>query len=334
MRQEIKATAIWLLLAVFLTSAGFWQIKVAVARDSRSLHRELPLPSETKRTIRPPQAEFTGDVVADYVARCEKGMTDQDILWILDDFHNAGLDLDWRDPAVTIEEVLDNRKALNRWYHDALVDGLRLSPEQSTQASRTLDELFEKEMQWFLEQRKSRSEPFNDWLGNTNPNLVYPDAREIIADLSGAMVSFSDIPEATPYYPWKLCQLTPEQEKLTWKQLFLIFEGTNHEIESEDAPGLVGGSLFRREDFHRGYPIDELLVTQDDLPSLIFPLLTQQKLIAKNNPNSPFSDPSDPPGLSTLENVRLLHPCQLKALLLFNPRLPPILQSQLEQQSR
>jgi hypothetical protein len=64
MNQEIKATVIWLLLAFFLTFAGFWQAKVVVAQDSHPQHRQLPPPAKTKLAIRPPPEAFTGDVVA------------------------------------------------------------------------------------------------------------------------------------------------------------------------------------------------------------------------------------------------------------------------------
>jgi hypothetical protein len=332
MHQEIKANVIWLLLAFFLTFAGFWQAKVVVARDSQAKHRELPPAAKTKHAIRPPPQLFSGDVVADYVARCEKGMTDQEIGWILEDFRNAGLSLDWRNPEVTLEAVLHHRKSLDRWYHDALVDGLRLSPEQSAEVAKHLDELVEQLKHPYPAATGSTPKPAEDQPDHIES--IDEDKREWLGDPSGSMIHFGSFPTATPYYPWKLCQLTSEQEKLTWKQLFLVFEGANHEELSEETAGLSGGPLFRQEDFYNGYPIDESLRLQSYMPNLIFPLLARQKLIANNDPDAPFSEPSDPPGLSALENVRLLHPCQLKVLLLFNPGFAPMLQSQLDQQSR
>ncbi|MES2924759.1 MAG: hypothetical protein V4819_24610 [Verrucomicrobiota bacterium] len=271
--------------------------------------------------------------MADYVARCEKGMTDQEIAWILEDFRNAGLDLDWRNPAVTMEEVLRYRKALDRWYHDALVDGLRLNPEQSAEVARKLAEFTELLKHPYPEDKESTPKPADGQPDNSEP--TDQDKRERLGDLTEMMITISDIPLPTPYYPWKLCQLTPEQEKLTSKQVFLALEGNDPEILIEGATELSSGPASRMfERIFEGYPIDESLKIQYLYPSLISPLLAEQKLIANNDPNDSFSKPSDPPGQSALENVRLLHPCQLKVLLLFNPGFSSILQSQLDQKSR
>jgi hypothetical protein len=306
-----------------------WQAQVAAKRDLEARKRMLPPPPKTKHAIRPAPQAFTGDVVADYIARCEKGMTDQEINWILEDFRNAGLDFDWGNPAATIEQAVHCRVAQQRWYHDALVDGLRLSPEQSTQVAKKLDELFEKDKQEFLKEQETKSEtsvyrldisqPF--YLGARNP--MAPPARS----------PSSNAPITTPYLPWELCQLTVEQVKVTWKPWFQMIESKNLEISNQELAEHSGGPLFNsKTSFSEGYPIDESRHTA--LPNLIFPLLAQQKLIAKNNSNDPFSAPSDPPGLSALENVRLLHPCQLKALLMFNQGFSSVLQAQLDQQPR
>jgi hypothetical protein len=332
MHQEIKATVIWLLLAFFLTFAGFWQAKVVVAQDTHSQHRQLPPPAKTKLATRPPPEVFTGDVVADYIARCEKGMTDQEIGWILEDFRNAGLDLDWQNPAVTDEEVLRYRKTLDRWYHDALVDGLRLSPEQSAELTSKLAEFFEQLNHPYPEEASTPT-PTDGQLDKFAS--INQDKRDWLGNLSRSMITFTSVPIATPYYPWILCQLTPEQEGLTGKRWFPVIENGELDIPHGAVSNLPGGPNFLSEDLTDAeYPIDESLDLQSGLPNLIFPLLSQQKLIAKNDPNDVFSEPSDPPGQSALENVRLLHPCQFKALLLFNPQLLPILQTQLNQPSR
>ncbi len=330
--QEIRNTVAWILLATLLMVAALWQAQVSAARELEARHKTLPPPLKTRHALRPPPAVFTGDPVADYIARCEKGLTDREIGWIIEDFKNGGLDLDWRSLTVAIEQVLQHRLAQHRWYHDALVDGLRLDADQSTQVASKLQELFEKENQTFLTERKYRSGPSNVWRDLSKP--FYPDARDLIADLSISMTGVPDIPLVTPYLPWKLCQLTPEQEKLTWKQWFLSIEHEKFSMSPQEVAELSGGPLFRLSSPDEGYPIDKSLQNDSPLPNLTFPLLAPQKLIAREDPEDPFFEPSDPSGLSILENVRLMHPCQFKALLLFSPELLPVLQSQLENESR
>jgi|GEM_PF-5860058 len=322
-----------MIFATAIVGLAFWQAQVAAAKEAEARHKTLPPPGKTKHAVRPPAAVFSGDVVADYVARCEKGLTDQEIGWILEDFRNAGLDLDWRNPKITVEDLFSLRAAQHRWYHDALVEGLRLSPEQSTQVMTNLDELFEKTKQGFLAEKAYRAGPSNVWTDIGKP--FYQDARDLFSDLHGLMMPPSGAITPSTYMPWTVCQLTPEQEKLTWKQWFLSIKEKNLVISNKEVAELSGGPLFRsQEPVSEGYPVDKLLLHQSSLPDLIFPLLAQQKLIAKELPGDPFSEPSDPPALSALENVRLMHPCQFKALLLFNPGFSPMLQSQLASGSK
>jgi hypothetical protein len=339
MHQEIKATVIWLLLAFFLTFAGFWQAKVVVAQDTHSQHRQLPPPVKTKLATRPPPAGFTGDVGADNIARCEKGMTDQEIEWVLEDFRNAGLDIDLlgpnqvhltRDELTGRQKEFLNRRAVQyRWYHSALIDGLRLSPEQSTHTSRKLSELFDLAKARF-------DEAFNAPLNGQAPDGE-DDWNTIAAQhpVEELITSTSWLNEGVAIMPWNLCSLSPDQEKLTWKSWIdkTLEEKSAIERQPISASDLKSDPLSRVLPYPAGgfreYGDTVLLApVYFQWANNILPFLNRQKFI-------PIEEPLwDQPDRILLAQIRALHPAQLKLLLLFQPEMTVEIQQAMEAESR
>ena len=325
MHKEIRNTLAWIVFATFLMFTAVWQAQVAAQRDLEARRQTLPPPAQTKRAIRPAPQVFTGDVAQDYIARCEKGLTDQEIGWILEDLHNAGLDRDPIDYVVDYHLHEDRqfplfRAAQHRWYHETLVDGLRLSPEQSAQAATKLSELFAEAKEKFLRaitSDKLSVEPYGDiaiallWLDGTHRSS-----------------------------PWNLCKLTPEQEKITWKHLYEIvdsrkdlgFENRPPFPDNREQAATTGSPLFLRSG-----PVEPESNKTENLPrywsaNRIFPLLPQQ-FPAFADPNAfdqPSKDSSDP----ILEHIRRLHPAQFKTLLLLDPNFAAEIQRALETEPR
>lgn len=298
MTKDLRNTVVWMVFATMVLGITFWQAQVTIAKETAARHQVQPPPSKTRHSVRPPAQPFTGDPVADYIARCEKGMTDQEIGWIIEDFQNAGLDFDWENPAATDAQVFAARDAQQRWYRDALVDGLRLSPAQSEEATRKLGELFQIITADFLRDRESvKADGFNP-VSNDNHALRFTESW---------LVGFSSYPTATPFFPWKLCQLTPRQEHITWKQWF---EDLKKISESTGGPLFLFSGPY--EDDLKEHRLPGWVIS----PNSIFPLLDTQKLLT----HDPFAEPAtDVTGFSDLENVRLLHPSQFKLVLMFNP---------------
>ncbi len=344
MHQEIKVTAIWLVLAFFLTFAGFWQAKVVIARDFQARHQALPPPAKTKNATRPQPAEFTGDVVADYVARCEKGMTDQEIGWILEDFQNAGLGGDLLGPnrvhltrdelAGRHKEFFDLRAAQHRWYLGALVDGFRLNPEQSAVASKRLSDLFDLAKTDFIE-------AFNAPLAGQESEAEWKTvaAQHPVEELITSNRWLND--QELAFIPWNLCPLTPAQEKLTWKSWMdksqeersAITELAEATLEKQAAIGNLAETTREPDND----PLTRILPypprTWGELghtvllapvyfysANVIFPFLDRQKFPPMEGLLKKES------GENFLTKFRALHPAQLKVLLLMQPELIPTIE--------
>jgi hypothetical protein len=137
MKKNLKLTLAWFALAFLVTLAAIWQAQVTVAREVIARSQLPPPPVKTRHAVRP---TTTASPALDYTTRKNRGLTDQEIGWIVEDFQSAGLDLGIR--AAHEEEYLAQRQAQDRWYRDALVEAWSLTPEQSAQVTAKLAELY------------------------------------------------------------------------------------------------------------------------------------------------------------------------------------------------
>ena len=153
MNKDLRNTLVWMVFATAIVGIAFWQAQITLAKEIAAKNKVLPPPPKTRHAVRPAAATFTGDPVADYLDRCKKGLTDQEIGWIIEDFQNAGLAFYHFNETAPDPFIIAYRAAQIRWYHDLLVDGFRLSPEQSAQASVKLRQLHEKDTAEFQQAR-------------------------------------------------------------------------------------------------------------------------------------------------------------------------------------
>jgi hypothetical protein len=336
MHQEIKATVIWLLLAFFLTFAGFWQAKVVVAQDSHPQHRQLPPPAKTKFATRPPPEVFAGDVVADYIARCEKGMTDQEIGWILEDFRNAGLDQNIT--ATTPSEILFKlRGDQHQWYLNALKDGFRLSAEQVSQAAKKLGDNLAVSTARYSEEAAAAAaylaEPEVKKMYDSDYDPAEIEREQLIMPgswLQDGALSGEKFWGDT-LMPWNLCTLSHQQEKITWHEWFKL---ANQDWDGDQRPAL------KSQPGSPSFMLTEPLINRTDyfVPSVpyganyIFPLIRSQKIESHIDVRDPDFQP-DNPGI-LLASLRALHPAQFKALLLMHSFYADRIRAALETESR
>lgn len=286
MTKHMKLSIVWLGFAILVTFMAVWQVQVTVARDLKARHELPPPPRRTKHAERKPAAPWTGDPVADYISRCQHGLTDQQIGWLVEDFQNAGLDRGLRDAAPA--GYLDQRVEEIRWYRAALRDALHLDADQSAATALSLGTHFELAKANFVEALRAGPKPFESggkWHDIHGEEPIYRliDARRWLA---------TD-PESTP---WALCQLMPGQAAVTWK--------------SGPTPADPRLSFLLAEPWLADRPQAAHLVPEWLLgANAVFPLLVSQQA----------TDAGDPPSL--LGEIRRLHPAQLRTLLLFDPAL-------------
>lgn len=333
MNKEIRNTIAWIVCATLVMGVAWWQAQLAVERDARARHQTLPPPLKTRYGIRPEVMPWAGDPVADYIARCEKGLTDQKIGWIIEDFQNAGLDVGMAG-RMTQKEIFAFRNAQHRWYNDALVDGLRLNSEQSAEVTEKLGELFDSAKADYIEATGGpQFAEINGIWKDTNGGLI--------ADFTSASVWLKnksdplDAPATNhSYQPWNLCSLTPDQEEITWKRWLKIAWNETARDQEKSSPPPDAETIKKRgiPEFLLPDPSnsrkDYLIKTDFIVANFIFPFLSLQKF--------PYTgdDPFDKSGWPLLAKVRLLHPAQLKILLLIWPESAGIIQQALDAASR
>lgn len=335
MHQEIKATVIWLALAFFLTFAGFWQAKVAVASASQARHRDLPPPAKTKHAVRPPPTDFTGDVVEDYIARCEKGMTDQEIGWILEDINSVGLNQEAIDPAPqTIAEIRDIpaeplfklRLAQHHWYLNSLAGALHLTAAQRSQASSKLAELFQAAKARFNANSKLTGVATDangvgtDLARQDRENLVTPTLW--LVDQEGA------------YLPSNLCNLSPPQQMLTWKEWFGLTAEERTAAERRDIPWNANSRflLSHPRNVLQTFETDPFLPAALVMTDVFLPFIRGQAIHYEQR--DPFDELPEKIQSELLTNARHLHPSQLKLLLLLEPQQAGEIQTAMDRAAR
>jgi hypothetical protein len=282
MNKNLQLTIAWFILASLLTATALWQAQVAVAREISASQKTLPHPLKTRHADR---AAISSAPIADYATRLQKGLTDREIGWILDDFQTAGLERGLR--VATQEEYLAQRRAQDRWYHDALVEAWSLTPEQSTQVTEKLAELYDQAKADFIETLAAGPQPVkvNDqWLIVTSSEPIHRliDANRRFQDAKGR------------FLPWNLCKMAPELDP--------VHAGKKIDIQATDVPedALFAKPIQIAPAAPNLFTVDQLLpkaaVQPEEIPIQVAP--------AENE---------------ILPPLRKLHPAQLKLLLLISP---------------
>jgi hypothetical protein len=197
--KQLYITVAWLCCATLLVGLALWQAKQSVARDA-ARPQELPPPKKTRHAIRNAPVAIAGDPVTNYLARCEKGMTVQELAWVLADYRNAGLDLDWTAAGVTNKQRLALRGSQLRWYRRLLVAVLQLDATQTAQVTTRLAEIFSKARD------QSELQPSATTESAAREQSVGP-AWMSSGDLSATQFDPSLLPQ-------NLCELTPAQLRL------------------------------------------------------------------------------------------------------------------------
>lgn len=329
--KNFQLTFAWMLLATILMGAAVWQAQVTVAREAAAKHATLPPPPKTRHAVRPPPSVFSGNAADDYIARCEKGMTLQEIRWALTDFENAGLATKRPEPGSPPAEVLAFRTRQGLWYLQCLTEGLYLDQEQKSQASAAMAKLFQEEHDSRLELLQKQKQPDP---GQTSDRTSLHDEVDRNWSESHNQDPFTPgIP--SPYMPWNLCRLTDSQTKVTWKhwhELAFSKEASPNAIDAildrpeisdpEKLAETTGGPVFLLPE-----PLSSAM-TVGDAPDRIadwlfaanhvYPLLARQQvgLFRPDTRAQPDQKSDQQTQSEFLRMIQRLHPVQLKTALL------------------
>lgn len=330
--KKLHLTVTWIIFASFVMVAAVWQAQVAVAREIAAKHKLPPPPKRIMSVQRENQQAIRVDPVEDYQARCAKGMTDQQILWVLEDYKIAGLDNPPHGNLVTKEQIAEFRFRQYHWYRDILVEGLRLTREQSMQILKKFPEIFNATTQGFPLHAgtvDTQALGYSGWLTGWEQSDPFRDPR---------------LPVSKGYPPWVLCDLTPEQASITWMAWAKkTDEAGGRAIENGDSamatvpsdgskPPHEGSTLLFPTPNGEG-------VDREDIPSWIvhagsvMPLQANQSLQFAPDYSDPFSTQMENAKTRFLEDIRRLHPAQLRTLLLIQPGIIGTIQTALDEKS-
>jgi hypothetical protein len=341
-RKAVPGSA-WLMMALLLGLGGVWLAFLVVTGGpvEKTLGPPLLPTKVSDRTLR---EEPEVDVVEDYLARCKKGMTAQEVRWIVEDFEKAGLgegpgslageiNAVFQPPADLWKQVEDEtfslapktsalleRKGLKlarlqqKWYAAALADGLRLTRKQR-------EELRESGAR-FLAQRG------NDFMKLQDAARVHRGYAELPGNTVfhtlggdfGTELLFPLTRLLEPSYwlmneecaPWEMVRLTESQLEVTRHTEVSEVTLRIDEDEVNDLYPSWMDFLFTRS------PEEDEIDVPDGIVQVaaVFPFVHEQH----------FPENDD----DLLAVAKVMHPAQLKILLLVRPDMATELEGALE----
>ncbi|WP_367870697.1 hypothetical protein [Luteolibacter sp. Populi] len=330
-----KANPLWIILALMLAVAGCW-LAMKVTEGTMMLSKITAAPQTMKpakvadRSLAKNSPKFS---VETYVERCRRGMTPQQVRWIVGDFQKAGLDdmrvekvwqlvhdfqeaagsekgPGWMDPdmpKLAKSEAMEIGWQQRTWYLDALADGLSLDVWQRRQAKERCGvHLLETEVEFMKKQPEGELHPIS----------------EAEAPPYAALVNPSHWLKNEEMAPWRLVDLTDAQLRITW-----------HDWIMSRRDGSTGSTAYDSD-----YPWFDSGIT-----AMLNPLAAESPQIGDFStgdapskidgagsilPYTYGQDFSNPGNLKS--EVMACHPAQLKILLLLKPDLAATLMDDLE----
>jgi hypothetical protein len=305
-----------LIAACVFSGLGVWQI-VHVSKGGEPVfqltQKAKTAPTKLRSDGRAPTGRVlpSTDPIAAYLERAKRGMTDQEIRWMIEDFQAAGLD----EEEHSLEGTLRAKQQL--WYLEALTEALQLSQEQRAQAKTKMDTMRVAEFE--LLEKEFEEEAAN------YPNS-HPDVRTALESTYLAVVSKANWLENDDYAPWNLCDLSKEQLQLTlhrWKGdkgntgLEKVAAGEVDPFGEVDSPKWIklhgvamqdpiSGNIIEGGKGIPGKEFDTQSLFECTIPlSDLFPLTLNQKFVGE--------------AYSYTGLCRLCQPAQLRMALLLHP---------------
>lgn len=194
-----------LIAACVLSGLGVWQI-VHVSKGGEPIFqlaaKTKTAPTKLRSDGRAPLGRVlpSTDPIAAYLERAKRGMTDQEIRWMIEDFQAAGLDKEEH----SLKGILRAKQQL--WYLEALTEALQLSQEQRAQAKAKMDAMRLAEFELIAMEFEEEAANY--------PNS-HPDVRTALRSTYLALANKANWLENDGNAPWNLCDLSKEQDQLT-----------------------------------------------------------------------------------------------------------------------
>lgn len=197
--KTMLAAAICLLLGLFFIATG------PVGGDKKADTKVVALSiGVTKPYPRGPEhLAGTGNPRDEFEAARKRGMTADEVRWVVEDFVNFGIDSD-QLAAGTGDGYYQLRTKRHQWLLDTLVAGFGLSDEQKQWAAVRLRELAERD---YAE--------FREYLAGMKPIEVEGKMFQVVdGSKVRKLTDASAWMEGDDYLPWNLCELDELQKEI------------------------------------------------------------------------------------------------------------------------
>lgn len=300
--KKIHSTLGWLVFASLVSLVTILQVGSILRKERLAVKHESGPPAKTKSGRELVLASHK-DPQAAYVEACSKGLTIQQIRWILDDFRDAGLGTGGNKLGrESMDSDVPRGAAAHRWYHRSLVLALGLNRQQSNKAAESLAALYSARIS------QQRLAPFDWFHDRTN--------------------QFSN-PIDSAYQPWRLCTLEPPQVAITWQD---GYRPARSDSDTDTAWIMKNMEPSASRTLLRGP--EDMVDTPPNFPGWahdvnnVFPLMESQKFESESFGLEMDLDAPTSPML--IGNIRKLHAAQLMLLLLMNPEYADDIRSMTE----
>lgn len=312
-RQRMSKT---LIAAFVVLGIVVWQVVQISNGDGLSFlqgekAQARPTKWHTKRESRDfKKLRAPADPVTAFVERAKRGMTEQEIRWMIAEFEAMG-------PMPTsgdIEQLRKFRQHQHDWYLAAMTEALSLTPQQK-QAGHAL----------LLKQLEQRIEAFQESTHSEDGKTIHP---LIIQTYFEPNLTFRSAELA----PWDLLDLTEDQSKLTNK---ILWQKRNNAAKNspypfnQEQPWISHRSLAMHE-VEMGQIVSYPPPSNYDLRCTMYGTISGGIIdISEAFPLTPDQNLADH-RQDIVSQARMLHPAQLRLALLLNPGVHQLLKTELD----
>lgn len=332
MKPAFHRRAFWSFAGLFLLGLAGWEaVQVNSGGRKAFAGAILPPPLRSRSGERPQAVREiqAGDPIANYLARAKRGMTEQEVRWMLEDFEAAGLDR-VEDELVDLSAAKAHRQKLEEWYLSALSEGLSLTPEQKEEVKVRLDARFANDLQNVEELKNS----------SVGWKKQHPDQSLCGADLSEAYQRFCRFRARlffdSSFAPWNVVQLSEQQTAVTVR--YWLIEDWKRQ-SAEDPfwdPDKVEPEYWLYDKAHDPFaePIQQTII-QDPIAGNLLensgPMTCRQHILQSAVfAFTPEQVPSWNEAASLLAQAKCCHPAQLRMALLEDPNLFQSMRTELD----
>lgn len=262
-------------------------------------------PLVTKHSIRSSAAPLTEEAVREkFSAARKRGITRQEVGWIVEDFAAAGLNRELPE-SLTVDGYMRLRLQRQKWYLDLLTSGFDLTKEQKFQMDTSL-----------RIQAKNDLSNFTDFLEKAS-KFESKGKQFIVFDGSKGrlLIDAEQWLENSERAPWNLVKLSKEQMEMT---------GPGVEAREKIWKGEILGAW----DNGGGNTEDSELIQNGKIPMIPIILASAGKIFPMDK--GQLSGIQGVDGKSLLDQVKFLIPAQLKTFLLFHPEKAEVIRGEIE----